>query len=629
MSLKARLRLAVAILMSAMVAVVSALYIQSYLSTTLLRTETTAKALGDQLQDALLDQLQLLANQEIPPPSTPEQAKQFWWRQVRTDPGIASTLRRVLQHWQFVSEVFITDEQGKVLTSTVPTEIGRSNVQFTELSDWSRRTLPENLRQIYIDRHDSEVRRPLGFRGENKPIIVVHIVVSSLFLREKLWTGLEDLAKIGIASLIASIVLALVLPNFVLNPLERLSRSLDLMTKGKFALGSNASQREAKEFAAVYTKLNALGQQFLGAQQDVDQLRGNVEQLLERLKEAVMLFDASGRLTMAGSAIRPLLGVDPAEISGCSVERIFPTLTELGSLIVGAVHSGQSVRDRVVTLPSGGTKRSLVVSVQPLHRRSDSEKMGTVVTLRDASTRGELAAQLDVAGRLTALSQLTRGVAHEIKNPLNAITLHLEMLRARLDEEAPELSVIAREISRLDRVVKTFLDFNRPVEPRMRLLDINDVVRDIAGLLGPDAASRRVALALNLTPQRAMVNGDRDLLKQAIMNVVMNGVEAMKGGGSMTLDTRVTNGRVEVAVRDTGPGIPREVQDKIFNLYFSTKPQGSGIGLAMAFRFVQLHDGRIDFSSEVGSGTTFRFNFPEAESQSGQDDTELSQSQRA
>jgi signal transduction histidine kinase len=629
MSLKARLRLAVAILMSAMVAVVSALYIQSYLSTTLVRTETTAKALGDQLQDALLDQLQLLANQEVPPPSTPEQAKQFWWRQVRTDPGIASTLRRVLQHWQFVSEVFITDEQGKVLTSTVPTEIGRSNVQFTELSDWSRRTLPANLRQIYVDRHDSEVRRPLGFRGENKPIIVVHIVVSSLFLREKLWTGLEDLAKIGIASLIASIILALVLPNFVLNPLERLSRSLDLMTKGKFAISPQPSQREAKEFAAVYTKLNALGQQFLGAQQDVDQLRGNVEQLLERLKEAVMLFDASGRLTMAGSAIRPLLGVDPAEISGCPVERIFPTLTELGSLIVGAVHNGQSVRDRVVMLPSGGTKRSLVVSVQPLHRRSDSEKMGTVVTLRDASTRGELAAQLDVAGRLTALSQLTRGVAHEIKNPLNAITLHLEMLRARLDEDTPELSVIASEISRLDRVVKTFLDFNRPVEPRMRLIDINDVVRDIAGLLGPDAASRRVVLDLNLSGQPAMVNGDRDLLKQAIMNVVMNGVEAMKGGGSMSLDTRITNGRVEVAVSDTGPGIPREVQDKIFNLYFSTKPQGSGIGLAMAFRFVQLHDGRIDFSSEVGSGTTFRFSFPEAESQSGQDDTELSQSQRA
>ncbi len=616
-------------LMSAMVAVVSALYVQSYLSTTLHRTEAVARALGDQLQDAILEQLQLLADQQVPPPVVPADAIQFWQREVRVDAGIDNTLRRVLQHWQFVSEVFITNQNGEVLTSTISAHVGRRDLVFTELSDWSHRSLPVNLQQIYIDRHDSEIRRPIGLRAENKPILVVHIVVSSLFLRETLWTGLEDLGKICIASLIASIILALVLPNFVLNPLERLSRSLDLMTKGKFAVAPHPNQRESKEFAAVYTKLNALGQQFLGAQQDVDQLRGNVEQLLERLKEAVMLFDNTGRLTMAGSNIRPLLGIDPAEITGCTVEQIFPALTELGAMLVRAIHGGQPVRDRMVTVSVGDVKRGLIVSVQPLHRRSAGEQMGTVVTLRDAATRGELAAQLDVAGRLTALSQLTRGVAHEIKNPLNAITLHLEVLRSRLDEEAPELAVIAAEISRLDRVVKSFLDFNRPVEPRMRPLDMNEIVRDVSSLLRPDAASRHVDIELDLANRPAIVNGDRDLLKQAVMNVVMNGIEAMKNGGSLIVRTQLRDGRIEITVTDSGPGIPPEVKDKIFNLYFSTKPQGSGIGLAMAFRFVQLHDGRIDFSSELGSGTTFRFSFPEAVSQSGLDDIALSRTQRA
>jgi signal transduction histidine kinase len=331
---------------------------------------------------------------------------------------------------------------------------------------------------------------------------------------------------------------------------------------------------------------------------------------------------------MAGRAVGLLLGKEPMDLLGQSATEVFGPSTEIGALVGQAMAEGLPMRDHLVSLTAGDRDYSVLVSIQPLVRAHLGQRIGTLVTLRDAETRGELEAQLDMAGRLTALSQLTRGVAHEIKNPLNAITLHLEVLRSRLEEEMPEVSIISREISRLDRVVKTFLDFNRPVEPHLRPIDLSEVARDIARLVALDAESRNVRIDIRTAPRPATINGDRDLLKQAVLNVVMNAVEAMNSGGDLLIETRRSRGCVELIVSDTGPGIPAEVQDRIFNLYFTTKERGSGIGLAMAFRFVQLHDGRIDFSSETGRGTTFRFSFPEAASPT-QSDIELTRSHGA
>ena len=243
--------------------------------------------------------------------------------------------------------------------------------------------------------------------------------------------------------------------------------------------------------------------------------------------------------------------------------------------------------------------------------------MGILVTLRDAETRGQIEEQLGIADRLSALSQLTRGVAHEIKNPLNAITVHLEVLRQRIGvDQAPELSVIGGEIARLNRIVKTFLDFNRPVDLRLRRIDLNELVSEIAKLVEPDASAHDVIIVSEMFGRPVWIDADRDLLKQAFLNVVMNALEAMPDGGRLALSCSEAGRRCRVAVSDTGPGIAPEIRDKIFNLYFTTKGNGSGIGLAMAYRFVQLHDGKMTFSSESGQGATFIFELPEAESPS-------------
>jgi signal transduction histidine kinase len=236
--------------------------------------------------------------------------------------------------------------------------------------------------------------------------------------------------------------------------------------------------------------------------------------------------------------------------------------------------------------------------------------MGTLVTLRDIESRRQLEQQLDFSTRLAAISRLTGGVAHEIKNPLNAMALHLEVLKGKLGGEQPEIEVIGREIKRLDTVVKTFLNFNRPVDLNYKPIDFNELVKQVLALVSLDANAKNVALKTVLQADQLWINGDPDLLKQAILNVINNGMEAMTEGGTLTTGTTSDGGQCQLMVSDAGPGIAREIQSRVFQLYFTTKESGSGIGLATTFRVVQLHNGTIDFTSEPGKGTTFRLRFP-------------------
>ena len=206
------------------------------------------------------------------------------------------------------------------------------------------------------------------------------------------------------------------------------------------------------------------------------------------------------------------------------------------------------------------------------------------------------------------------GVAHEVKNPLNAMVLQLEVLKARLGEDGdrvqPQVDILAEEIRRLDRVVKTFLDFTRPVEIHPADAEVAPLVREVFALAEPQARTNNVRLTLAGNGATPPMRVDRDLIKQALLNLVLNGCQAMPQGGELTITPHATPNAVELEISDTGVGIPPEAQKKIFSLFYTTKPGGTGVGLAMAFRVVQLHNGTIDFTSEVNRGTTFRITLP-------------------
>ncbi len=232
----------------------------------------------------------------------------------------------------------------------------------------------------------------------------------------------------------------------------------------------------------------------------------------------------------------------------------------------------------------------------------------------DAGTRQHFENQIALARRLTAINSLTSRVAHEIKNPLNSISLRLEMLRSRMADESPdmepEFAILSEEVTRLDRVVRTFLDFNRPVELVLEDVDVAESAAEILTLLDPEAIQKGIEISLDRPPEAVVVKGDRDLLRQAMLNIAVNAIEAMTQGGKLRIEVERNRDTCAVRIRDTGPGIPPEQREKIFQLYYTTKVRGTGIGLAMTFRAVQLHGGTIEIESESGKGTTFRMTLP-------------------
>jgi len=612
MSLKARLRGAIVALVTAVVVVMSLLYVSDFTKASFSAASDRADLIADQFRIYLENHLTVETAAHGIHPASPQQWEDTWTEIVKRDPDIAEMLKATLAKADLALAILITDDQGNVLASA-PLARDNSNAYAgaVDIHEIQQRWWAENLWDLMARRENYVSTRPVGLQGSKHVLFNITVVIRSVLLKHSVQPALKSLLLAFALSLCIAIFLGAVLPNVILDPLQRVSQSIDLIRTGQFGAGAHTDRRESREFADVHSKLSLLDEQYRGAKQDANELRTNIEQLLQRLEEGVLLFDDTGRLLMAGEPAERMLGRNHDEMAGRSAEELFPQSTILGEIIGSALRSGRSIEERPVSIPrSGLTPLRLVVSVQHLKNRSGQEDMGTLITLRDVESRRQLEQQLDFSSRLAAISRLTGGVAHEIKNPLNAMALHLEVLRGRLDGEQPEIEVIGREIKRLDTVVKTFLNFNRPVDLNYRPMDFNDLVKQVLALVSVDASVKNVALKTVLEADKLWINGDPDLLKQALLNVINNGLEAMTEGGTLTTRTSSDGGQCQLTVSDAGPGIAREIQARVFQLYFTTKESGSGIGLATTFRVVQLHNGTIDFTSEPGKGTTFRLRFP-------------------
>jgi len=613
MSLKNRLRLSIVALVALVVIVLSALHLRNLAEREFEDMKAGAENATRQVQSVVIQRVTEQTAQVSPPPQTVVDSIYVWSHVIAEDSELPKVLQQVMASTKFIIEILITNEGGTVLAATNPLRKNQPAPELRTLEDWSR--FPLWLRSLSLFLFGQEYQVPLTLGVGGRPVFTIRAVVSFVLLRQELEQQFAHLLAVSLFALVLAVLLAMFVSNLALRPLARISQALDRISRGESQQEAAQDGREEKEVAAVQSKLHLLGERFRDAQAGVSQLRENVEQLLQKLEEAVLLFDRNNRLVMASGAAERILGRDRVLMMGRLVEELFPAETPLGAAVQSAVQLRQPLRNFLAgDSHSGSSGPRVLVNVEILGGYSSREQQGALITLRDAESRRQLQSRLDVSGRIAAIGRLTGGVAHEIKNPLNAITLHLENLKSRLRQEQEmvpeEIEIIGREIARLDRVVKTFLDFTRPLDLKVSPLDLNQLVEEVALLLAGLARHGNVRVERDLTADPAMIQGDRDLLKQAILNVAVNGIEAMSNGGSLLLRTEQEGEEIVLSVKDQGPGIPPELQTKIFNLYFTTKPGGSGIGLAMTFRAVQVNNATIDFASEPGEGTTFRFRFP-------------------
>jgi signal transduction histidine kinase len=256
---------------------------------------------------------------------------------------------------------------------------------------------------------------------------------------------------------------------------------------------------------------------------------------------------------------------------------------------------------------------------------SSGRIVGVMLMCRDLGYLDEVESTIRYSQKLASLSRLTAGVAHEIKNSLHAMIIHLELVKQQIAGSGPQagpvdaqaagehVAVIASSLRRLDDMLQGLLRFTRPEELKLQPTALASMVEAIMPIVSAEARKTGVAIEVDCPPDLPMLRADPAMLQQALQNLALNACQAMPNGGRLRIGGRAVRDRfVEVVVEDTGAGIAPEHLDKIFNLYFTTRAGGSGIGLSMVYQAVQLHDGEIEVQSSPGKGTAFRLTLPRA-----------------
>lgn len=523
-----------------------------------------------------------------------------------TDIYLNKMLESVVNDWPMIQDAAIVDSDGKAILHTIPEMIGKTVPERPDFQIVQHAKFRRQLRLIYNPPTTYEVRLPLQLN--NEPFGSIRLGISTVLLKKEITPRLQHAVIFSGISVLLSLLLAAGLSHIALGPLERLSRSLDSVTAGDAdAVSEEAAGRD--EYGLVTLKIAHLGRQMRDAKEIFSALKDNVDQIMGNLQDGLMLFTRDSRVVLVSASVERFLSRPRRELLGRTVKEIFTRDTPLGVLVLDGFQSRHPIAQREVE--SSNTKR-VQVSLDFIQERGSP--IGALLTLRDAESVRRIQDEIELSRQMSASGRTTRGVAHEVKNPINAIVLHLQLLQGKLKQIDPDtrrhMDIIGSEIHRLDRVVQILVDFTRPRDLRLEEMDLRRLLEDVIMLATPDTEQHGVTVKRRLGTEPLGVRVDADVMKQAILNVIINGMQAMPNGGTLTISARREEDNVITEIQDQGIGIPHELQEKIFELYFTTRKGGSGIGLAQTYQALQWHYGSIDFETVEGQGTTFRLRLP-------------------
>ncbi len=530
---------------------------------------------------------------------------------LRADDG----LRAILDGQAFAENMVyasICDPRDRIVVDTSPERLGLKLDPRPSLVDLIDRDGPiAQLRAIYTAGSDFEVRQSI-MMGPTE-IGTIRVGVSAWLLWDDLVKRMRGPIFWATGVLLGAFIVAGFLAQLVLRPIHVIRTGLARLGRGELDVNVDLP-RDAE--------LNDLGDSFrqVTARMAEDRNEGvgkrALESVVDRLEDAVALVSVDGTLLFSNAAMRPVLGLpDPVEATPAGSAR--PALASLLpedhpylDAVRRALKEGPT-EGAPVQVPSVGERLVLTHTV----RGADGRPMGVLLVSRDIALLSQMESTLSYSRKLSALNRLTAGIAHEIKNPLNATMIHLELMKLKLAERPEALehvSVIANQVRRLDEVVQGFLKFTRPEDLHLEPVELGPVVEGIQPIIDAEAGTK-IQLAIDIPADLPPVEGDANLLEQALLNLALNACQAMPDGGTLTISARPEPGRrVMIEVEDTGVGIAPEHLSRIFDLYFTTKRSGSGIGLSLVFRTVQMHNGEIEVRSTPGGGTTFRVHLRQA-----------------
>src|SRR5438045_7008590 len=387
-----------------------------------------------------------------------------------------------------IYDAAIVDADGNAILHTDPDLNGKpvpNRPDFQQVVDANFR---QQLKLLYNSPTVYDVRVPLQLNGE--PFGSIRVGVSTVFLKNELTPRLQHAVIFFAAAILLSLVLAAGLSHIALGPLERISRTLDSVTAGD-AEPVAEPKETSDEYGLVTLKIAHLGRQMRYAKEIFSALKDNVDQIMANLQDGLMLFTRDARIVLVSASVERFLGRPRRELLGRMVREVFSADSTLGALVLPSFDRRSPVPPRELEFPNG---KRVQISLDFI--REKGTQIGALLTMRDAESVRRIEDEIEMSRRLSASGRLTRGVAHEVKNPINAIVLHLQLLQNKLAQEEPDtrrhMDIIDSEIRRLDRVVQTLVDFTRPRDLHLEELDFRRLLDDGVQLAGPDAGRHGV-----------------------------------------------------------------------------------------------------------------------------------------
>lgn len=337
--------------------------------------------------------------------------------------------------------------------------------------------------------------------------------------------------------------------------------------------------------------------------------------LLENLHEGVVVIDEHLHAIYCNESAKQILSKS-FESSATPTLRTLIDDPELYEVIRGTIEAEQRKThiEQAMLVPH---ERLLNVSVLPLWH-SDKTKRETLIILSDVTDKRKLQQEQTHAKKIEALVKLAAGVAHEIGNPLNSINIHLDILKHELhalglDKKSAAhqtVAILAEETKRLDDIVKNFLMATRAKQQQLQIVDLNEVIRHVCGFLQPEIEEKQANLVVQLDENMPKALFDEGRIRQLLINVIKNAIDAINAGGDIEVITRAQGKLICLSIKDNGCGIAEYDIERIFDAYYTTKDQGSGLGLMIVYDIVIQHGGRIEVRSNEGEGTEFTIVFP-------------------
>ncbi len=611
MRLKTKLVLAITGLVFILVTVLSGLYLSQLLRQQVEQAFLSNDLLAHQILYATRNAVDTGVRNHPVDPQNSAALRETVAAALRKDGSIKTLFSSVISYSTTVFDIAIVDWNGRALVSTDLGEQDQflpSRPNFAELRN---RNLLHVIKVIFGKPRVYDVS--LDLQRNDEPFLSVRVGVRSTFLSNDFGPRLFGALTFSGISIAGALLVSAFLANVALRPLTQISERLDAFTQAETAgeLDSNSSDDAVVQ---VSYKIERLGRRMRNVEEVFSALKENLDQIMTNLEDGILLFTRDARAVLVSDSVERFLGLRRNQVLGAEIHEVFDRTTRLGATVRDAFDAGVSIVQEEITTETGRRVQISLDFIHDDHLSDRRQTLGALLTLHDLESVREIESELELSRRLAAIGRLTSGVGHEVKNPINAIVVHLELLRNKLDgsdERAMRhLEIIQSEIQRLDRVVQTLVDFSRPVELQLKEQDLRSVVSSVLQLASAELETRSVRVYSLLPPNPVVANIDSDLMKQALLNIVLNGGQAMADGGALEVRLTADSRMASITVRDEGEGIPDDVRPKIFDLYFTTKKEGSGIGLAMAYRILQLHNGEIDVQSQPGIGTTFVLHLP-------------------